>query len=184
MSSTVQPQLAAVCAMPAPMVPAPRYHGTTWSRVPDRPPVMGRMQTKDGYVILNAFDDHHFDALRELMGNPDWCAGEEWSSMAYRVHHLMDIAPQIDAWMLEQGKNEIHRIAGKKGIPIGPINTAQDVMENPQYAAREFFVEVDHPQAGSLRYAGWPYKLSRTPARVACAAPLLGQDNEAMSQRS
>lgn len=164
-------------AMCAPQIAGARYHGSTWSRVPDRPPAMGRVQTADGYVILNALDDHHFNALRELMGNPDWCAGDAWNSMAYRANNLMNIAPQIDAWLLSQKKEEIHHKAAAKRIPIGPMYTANDVMNYRQYAAREYFVDVDHPEAGTQRYAGWPYKLPASPPRIQRPAPRLGEHN-------
>lgn len=167
-----------ILAMMAPSVTAPHYHGTTWSRMPDRPPAMGRVETSDGYVILNALDDHHFRAVAELMGSPDWCAGKEWDSMAYRSNHLMEIAPLIDQWMLTQEKDELHHKAAQKGIPIGPINTAADVMANRQYEARGYFREVDHPRAGRLRYAGTPYQMSGTPAGVTRPAPLINQHRD------
>jgi len=161
----------------APPITNTRYHGTTWSRVPDRPPAMGRMETSDGYVILGAADDHHFRAMRELMGWPAWAAGDEWDDMHYRNHHLMDIAPMMEAWMRRQKKADIHQRAARKRIPIGPVNSARDVMESAQYEARKYFIEVDHPAAGRHRYAGWPYRLSASPARVSRPAPLLGQHN-------
>ncbi len=155
-----------------------RYHGTRWSRVPDRPPAMGRMKTSDGYIVVGAIEDHHFRALMELMGNPEWAAAAEWDSMAYRMHHLMDVAPMMDEWMLQQRKDDVHHKGAKKGIAMGPINSAKDLMENEQYAARGYFVEVEHPEAGKHRYAGWPYKMSATPAQVGRPAPLLGQHNQ------
>jgi len=169
-------------AMCAPQIAGARYHGSTWSRVPDRPPAMGRVQTSDGYVILNALDDHHFAALRELMGNPDWCVSEKWNSMAYRANNLMTIAPQIDAWMLAQQKDDIHHKAAAKRIPIGPMYTAEDVMNYPQYEAREYFVDVNHPEAGTYRYAGWPYKLPASPPCIQRPAPRLGEHNEEVIQ--
>ncbi len=168
--------------MVSPMVAGTRYHGTTWSRVPDRPPTMGRMQTKDGYVILNAFDDHHFQALREVMVNPECCAGDEWKSMKYRANHLMDITSHFDAWMLKQQKDDVHHRAAGKGIVIGPIATAEDVMKNPQFAARNFFVEVNHPEAGTHRYAGMPFGMSASPPEVSRPAPLLGQHNDELRE--
>lgn len=164
-----------ILAMMAPSVTSPHYHGTTWSRLPDRPPAMGRMQTSDGYVILNALDDHHFRALADLMGSPDWCAGKEWDSRVYRSNHLMEIAPLIDEWMLKQKKDELHHRAAGRGIPVGPINTAADVMESAQYKARDYFKEVDHPVAGTYRYAGAPYRMSATPVRISRPAPLIDQ---------
>ena len=155
-----------------------RYHKSTWSRVPDRPPAMGRVQTSDGYVILNAMDDHHFALLRDLMGNPDWCAGDQWLSMSYRANNMMDIADKIDDWALQQKKEEIHFQIAEKRVPCGPINTAEEVMNYKQYEAREYFVDVEHPDAGKHRYAGWPYKLPASPPAIQSAAPRLGEHND------
>ena len=88
----------------APRMTMNRYQFTTWSRVPDRPPAMGRMKTSDGYVILAANDDHHFRAVRELMGNPEWARDEGWNDRGYRLNHLMDIAPQMEDWMAKTEK--------------------------------------------------------------------------------
>ena len=162
-------------SMVAPLLASARYHETTWSRVPDRPPAMGRLQTSDGYVILNAFDDHHFVLFRELMGNPSWCAGDEWKDMAYRSHHLMEIAPQVDAWALEQKRDDLYHRAARLGIPVGPIHDAADVMAYEQYAARDYFTEVDHPSTGPKRYAGWPYRMGASEPRVSRPAPLLDE---------
>ena len=60
------------------------------------------------------------------------------------------------------------------------MNTAADLFESPQFQAREFFVEVDHPAAGKLRYPGWPIKLGSGTRLELAPAPLLGQDNQSI----
>jgi crotonobetainyl-CoA:carnitine CoA-transferase CaiB-like acyl-CoA transferase len=155
-----------------------RYDGFNWGRVPDRPPAMGRMETSDGHITLGANDDHHFRALRELMGKPDWLADDRWDDRVYRTNHLMDIASRLDDWMKQQKKQEIYHQLAKVGIPVGPVNSAEEVMNNAQYRARGYFVEVDHPIAGKYEYTGWPYKMSASPPRVWRPAPLLGEHNQ------
>ena len=59
-----------VMATVAPNITSNRYNRTTWSRVPDRPPASGRMQTSDGYIIFAPAEDHPFRAFRELAGKP------------------------------------------------------------------------------------------------------------------
>lgn len=154
------------------------YNRSTWSRVPERPPGMGRMECRDGYVVLAAFEDHHWRGLMELMGNPEWASDPAWGSLKYRAHHLLEIAPLLDEWMLQQSKDDIHHKGAAKGFAIGPVNTAEDVINYRQYEARGYFVDVDHPEGGRFRYAGSPYQMSATPPRVQRPAPLLGQHNE------
>jgi crotonobetainyl-CoA:carnitine CoA-transferase CaiB-like acyl-CoA transferase len=155
-----------------------RYDGMTWCRVTDRPPAMGRMQTSDGYVVLGALDDHHFHALRELIGMPDWLKDDRWDDRVWRSTHLMEIAPQLDDWMRTQKKQEISRRIGDAAIPVGAVNTAQDVMNYEQYHARGYFTEVDHPRVGKYLYAGWPYKMTASPPAAHRPAPLLGEHTE------
>ncbi len=155
-----------------------RYHGVPWNRVPAAPPVMGRMRTSDGYILVAPFENHQWKAFVELMGNPEWASGPEWDSMFYRGQHIFEIAPQIQGWMVRQKKEELYHRGAQKGIPMGPINTVKDVLESQQYAARGYFVEVEHPKAGKYRYPGWPYQMSATPPRVSRPAPLLGQHNQ------
>jgi len=138
---------------------------------------MGRMKTRDGYIVAGTPEDHHFRAFRELMGNPEWLAGKQWESLAYRAHHLMEVTDKIDEWVLQQSKDELHHRGAKMGIAMGPLNSAEDLMKDEQYTAREYFVEVEHPEAGRHRYAGWPYRMTATSPCVQRPAPLLGEHN-------
>lgn len=51
-------------------------------------------------------------------------------------------------------------------------------MKSPQFEAREYFVEIEHPEAGVLKYPGALAKLSKTPWSVDRPAPLLGEHNQ------
>jgi crotonobetainyl-CoA:carnitine CoA-transferase CaiB-like acyl-CoA transferase len=69
-------------------------------------------------------------------------------------------------------------------VPSFPVNTPAEVARNPQYAARGYFVDCDHPVAGKLRMPGAPFILSRTPWRLRRPAPRLGEHNgEILGQR-
>ena len=64
------------------------------------------------------------------------------------------------------------------GIPCGPINTLDEVFDNPQVLAREMKINLPHPDAGQVALVGSPIKLSATPVQYASAPPLLGQHTE------
>jgi len=49
------------------------------------------------------------------------------------------------------------------------------MLADPQVAAREMVVEVDHPRAGRTKALGHPIKFSDTPGKVLRPAPLLGE---------
>jgi CoA:oxalate CoA-transferase len=59
------------------------------------------------------------------------------------------------------------------------VNTAQDVVESPQFNARNFFVEMEHPKMGKIeKFPSSPYRFSKTPWKIERPAPLLGEHNE------
>jgi crotonobetainyl-CoA:carnitine CoA-transferase CaiB-like acyl-CoA transferase len=58
---------------------------------------------------------------------------------------------------------------------VGPVNRIGDMLADPQVAAREMVVEVDHPRAGRVKALGMPIKFSDTPGTPGLPAPLLGE---------
>jgi len=61
-------------------------------------------------------------------------------------------------------------------VPFSPIYNAQEIFEDPHFAARQMLPEVEQP--GSRRpvaVPGVPVKLSQTPGAVRHRAPLVGE---------
>ena len=63
-------------------------------------------------------------------------------------------------------------------MPSGRIFRAPDMLEDPQYVAREAIVSVDHPVFGAVRMQNAFPKLSETPGRVRWPGPELGAHTE------
>ena len=65
-------------------------------------------------------------------------------------------------------------------MPIGPLHTVSEAVEQAQIQHRKMIATVEHPLAGPIKLSNSPLHLSRTPGRVRGAAPLFGQDTEAV----
>ncbi len=63
-------------------------------------------------------------------------------------------------------------------MPAGPVNTVPAALAQPQVAAREMVVELEHPVAGMLKMLGTPLKLSAQPASIRRPPPVLGQHTD------
>jgi formyl-CoA transferase/CoA:oxalate CoA-transferase len=83
---------------------------------------------------------------------------------------------------LTRAYEEWEAILLASGIPVGAINDIGQVVEHPQVKARGSLVTVEHPRLGKVRVAGPAARLSRTPAEVRTASPLLGQHTEEVIQ--
>ena len=71
----------------------------------------------------------------------------------------------------------MYRLAQRYGHAYGYVATARDLLESPQLRHRRFFVEMEHPVAGSVTMPGAPFRMSRTPL-VTRRAPLLGEHDD------
>jgi crotonobetainyl-CoA:carnitine CoA-transferase CaiB-like acyl-CoA transferase len=52
-----------------------------------------------------------------------------------------------------------------------------ELVNNPHYNERGFFIDIEHPRAGRLTYPGAPFRMSAAGYQVRRPAPLLGQYN-------
>jgi crotonobetainyl-CoA:carnitine CoA-transferase CaiB-like acyl-CoA transferase len=131
---------------------------------------------KDGHVCI--WIGPHWQKLVTMMGNPDWTQVELFKNPALRSEHQQDCNKLIELWTQEHTMAEIDRLGMEYDVPLAPVRTVKEVVNDEQLAFRDFFVEIDHPVAGRFKYPGAPYKLSATPWEIRRPAPLLGEHNE------
>jgi len=138
----------------------------------------GLLRCKDGYITLTVNQDHQWQGLMQFMGNPEWSQREELRDELGRGQHRHEIQPHLEEWMLQHTRDEIYHGAQGHSAPVGPVRTAEEVMQWEQARQRDFFAEIQHPVAGTLPYPTAAYRMSKTPWQARRPAPLLGQHNE------
>lgn len=132
---------------------------------------------RDGWAAIIAGPPRNWPKIAELMEEPRLLDARYATPNLRRQPEIRD---ELDAlllpWLLEHDKREIYHKGQAAGFAFGYVASTEDLFESPQLAAREFFVEIDHPEAGPLMYPGAPYKMGS--AWRWEPAPLLGQHNE------
>jgi crotonobetainyl-CoA:carnitine CoA-transferase CaiB-like acyl-CoA transferase len=138
---------------------------------------------QDGYVSMIAIQGYQWKRFLELIGDgqvPDWYANDP--RFKERREISLKYADEMDAllapWLMSHTKEEIYSLCREKRIPFAPVKNIKEVVNDSHLEVREYFVEVEHPATGPLKYPGAPYKLSETPWKVDSPAPLLGEHNE------
>jgi crotonobetainyl-CoA:carnitine CoA-transferase CaiB-like acyl-CoA transferase len=64
------------------------------------------------------------------------------------------LSREFAAFFLTKTMAELYRAACERNLMLAPINTAREIVGSAQLRAREFFVDVDNPGRGRLRYPG------------------------------
>jgi crotonobetainyl-CoA:carnitine CoA-transferase CaiB-like acyl-CoA transferase len=80
-------------------------------------------------------------------------------------------------WCMERTKREIVQTFQAKGLPVAPVNSIADLVEDPHLQIRGFFRQLSHPVVGPAVYAGPPFQMHGTPGEMRAPAPGLGQHN-------
>ena len=133
---------------------------------------------KDGYISTSMLRDHWWEAVKELMGRPEWAENPIFADITLRRQHADALDPLLAEWFGQHTREELYRMLVARGIPCFPVNAIEDVVGSPQYHARGFFVVQEHPAAGKITQPGPAIRLSRTPWELRRSAPLLGQHNQ------
>lgn len=139
----------------------------------------GMVPCKDGYINVVTPTERQWAALVKLMGDPEWAREDFCKDFATRRKNSVLVRDKIIEWAREYTKEEIFKRGQALGCPISPVNTAEDVVNSEQMAARGYFVPIDHPEVGKLdKFPARPFESHKTPWMLERPAPLLGQHNE------
>jgi len=153
-------------------------HGEVITRARLGAPYGGILPCKDGYTVFITWEPAQWERLVHFMGDPEWARDEMFQDYADRHKYGEVLNTLLTEWTMQHTKEELYHRGQEAGIAFGMVFTPKDLVESKHLEARGFFVEVDHPKTGPIKYPGTPYKFSETPCCIERPAPTLGEHNE------
>ena len=123
-------------------------------------------------VVIGANQDTLFERLTEAMGQPE--LAERYQGHAARGQHQAELDAIISAWTATQETQALLTLMDERGVAAGLIYKAADMLEDPQFQARQSIVELPHPAFGTVKMQNAFPMLSRTPGEVRWPGPALG----------
>ena len=154
------------------------YSGQEYSRVGNRGygrAAWGIYPCLDGHVGIIAGPDHRWPEVARIMDRHE-LSDERFLSRAGRL----EFADEVDAYMLpfliDNNKLDIFKAGQESGLGFSFVATMQNILEMEQLLDRDYFVQLDHPIAGTLTYPGAPIMPEEdVGAWVFERSPLLGE---------
>jgi crotonobetainyl-CoA:carnitine CoA-transferase CaiB-like acyl-CoA transferase len=125
---------------------------------------------KDGWVHVH-YSPSNPEGIAMLTGDERMESDEVLSEMR---GHADEIDASLTEWLRDHTREEIQTLAQEIRVPFTMVQSIPEVLDDPQNTARGFFVEIEHPEAGDLRYLTSPFRLPESPWR-AVRAPMLGE---------
>jgi len=132
----------------------------------------------DRWLALAVRDDAQFAALAGVIGHADLARDPRFATAAARREHRAALDALIADWTRQHDVHAAERVLQDAGVAAAVCANSADMAADPQLVHREHFRELAHPTYGTTPVEGSRFRLSRTPAVVAGAAPTLGRDNQ------
>jgi len=135
-----------------------------------------RTRTRD--IAIGIGSDKLWRTFCPLVGLAQMMDDPRYVTNARRNANRMSLVAALQEAFLTRTYEEWEAVLLPAGIPMGAINTIDQVVDHAQVRARGSLVESTHPVAGSIQMTGPPLRMSDTPGSVRAPAPLLGEHTE------
>lgn len=164
--------------------------GATWSDILERRSALqphapirayyGFLPTADGTIALAAGTGPLRRRVLELLGLEDrWVTEPGWEPPDARAH-ADDMTARVTARLrtntMEYWCAEFARIR----VPVAPVHLKEQLPDDPQALANDYFTSFEHELVGSVRVVGPPVAFSASPLAADRPSPLLGADTRAI----
>jgi crotonobetainyl-CoA:carnitine CoA-transferase CaiB-like acyl-CoA transferase len=134
--------------------------------------------TADAPLMVAVGSDGLWRRFTSATGLDDLADDPLYATNPDRVRNRDTLIPLITETLAARGCAEWTDLLSAAGVPAGPVNTVPAALEQPQVAAREMVVEIEHPVAGTLKMLGSPLKLSAQPPSIRRPPPVLGEHTD------
>ncbi len=136
--------------------------------------------TSNGFLAVAVGSDAQFKRLCRAIGRDDLGADSRYQTNAGRVENREALIPELQKTFQDRPAGEWIDLLIENQIPVGPVNDIPTVLSDPHVLARGMVQDVEHSTLGTIQQLGPVPKLSRTPAKVRKAPPVLGEDTESL----
>ncbi|MGE3077196.1 MAG: CaiB/BaiF CoA transferase family protein [Dehalococcoidia bacterium] len=134
--------------------------------------------TKDGHIVVAlAFgEENQWGLLCAMLGVPELIDDERFETGPKRTRNHAELEPVLNEAFRKRTTAEWYADFLEAGIPCGPVNTVQNVVNDEHVKARNSIKEVTHPVAGTIPIADTPVRLSRSETGIQGPPPSMGED--------
>jgi crotonobetainyl-CoA:carnitine CoA-transferase CaiB-like acyl-CoA transferase len=122
------------------------------------------------------YNDKHWRSFFRVIGREEMFeADSRFSSQGARSRNIAQVYEFVAGEMAKRTSAEWLKALMEADIPVTPLNSVDDVIDDPHLAESGFYVATEHPTEGKLRTMSLPGRWSATPPGKLRPAPRLGE---------
>jgi len=150
------------------------------SRKEIRNPLWSVYECQDGKWLCLAMlgADPYWPDFCQVMGIETLENDPRFENQLVRMENAPELIKILDERFASKTRQEWIQLLNEKELIWAPVNDYADLAADPQMAANDYIVDIEHPTYGPVKIVGLPVKLSKTPGRLRMPAPEFGQHTE------
>ena len=144
-----------------------------------RRPLYTPLKTSDGFIMVAPTSPRNFAQLTDAVGHPEWRDDPRFRTNADRNAHWATLLALTEQWTLERSAAEAEAILSRNGVPCARYRDIDEVLDDPQLAARGAFAQV-RDGAGTFKVPNPPFRMSGSRVEARDCVARLGEDGAAV----
>jgi crotonobetainyl-CoA:carnitine CoA-transferase CaiB-like acyl-CoA transferase len=152
----------------------------TGNRIPFAAPRNAYKTSDDRWVAISASSQAIAERVLRIVGGEQLVQDPRFRTNRDRVANIDEIDLVVSQWIAEHTLEAVLAAFGDAEAALAPIYDITQIVEDPQYLAREALVRIQDPQLGGVLMQGLVAKLSATPGEIRTTGPDLGAHTDAI----
>jgi crotonobetainyl-CoA:carnitine CoA-transferase CaiB-like acyl-CoA transferase len=130
------------------------------------------------WIFIAAANDRFWQKLARALDLSDLAADPRFEKNQGRVANRDELEGILEKTIGALDRETLLKRLEEADVPATPVNTVDQVMNDPQTAERGIVQRVRHPRLGEIPVVGTPLRFSRMSPGVRRAAPLRGEHTD------
>ena len=130
------------------------------------------------WVFIAGANDRLWRRLAGALGLGDMADDPRFATNVERVKHRAELEQRVGQAIAEHDRETLLKLLEKADVPATPVNTVDQVLNDPQTATRPTIRRVVHPKLGEIPVVGMPLSFSAMTPGVRRHAPMRGEHTD------
>lgn len=164
------------------------YHVTNYFATGENPSRMGTrhpslmpyqaFETEDSYIVVGVISEQHWPGFCRALDREEWIDDDRYATFTDRIENRGELDATLDEIFATRTTDEWLEILESGNVPCTPVNSVEDLVDDPHIEQREMITELEHPELGTFKSPANPVNFSSLDADATTAPPRLGEHTD------
>jgi formyl-CoA transferase len=112
--------------------------------------------TADGQIAILSVDEHHWCAIAQVLGHPEWSSDARFATKADRIRHMDELDRMIGEVTVKERKAPLFERLVAARVPSAPVRELPEVVNDEHLHATGMLRWIEHPEYGRMLAHGSP----------------------------